>query len=135
MRGFTVELSFLMPMILFLIMGSILGAFYYHDKNIIIGAVYETVVVGGTKGREKEGGDAGELEELFYERVGDKCILFAGAEMAATMNQDEVKVEASASGRGMSVSVSRNMPVTCPENKIRDVRRIEKLGNGTKNNN
>ena len=28
----TVEMSFLMPMILFLIMGCILAVFYYHDK-------------------------------------------------------------------------------------------------------
>ena len=37
----TVEMSFLMPMILFLIMGCILAVFYYHDKNILSGAAYE----------------------------------------------------------------------------------------------
>ena len=41
----TVEMSFLMPMVLFLIMGCILTAFYYHDKNILSGAAYEYVSV------------------------------------------------------------------------------------------
>ena len=60
----TVEMSFLMPMVLFLIMGCILTAFYYHDKNILSGAAYETAVVGSTKTREKDGIKDGELETL-----------------------------------------------------------------------
>ena len=51
----TVEMSFLMPMILFLILSCILAVFYYHDKNIISGVAYETAVVGSTKAREREG--------------------------------------------------------------------------------
>ena len=50
----TVELSFLMPIILLLIMSSILAAFYFHDKNVLAGAAYETAVVGSTKIREKD---------------------------------------------------------------------------------
>ena len=57
----TVEMSFLMPMILFLIMGCILAAFYYHDKLILTGAAYETAVAGSTKAREKDGVKAGQL--------------------------------------------------------------------------
>ena len=51
----TIEMSFLMPIILFLIMNCILVVFYYHDKNVLAGAAYETAVVGSTKAREKEG--------------------------------------------------------------------------------
>ena len=50
--SFTVEMAFLIPMILFLIMGCIRISFYYHDKNIIAGAAYETAVTGSTKVRE-----------------------------------------------------------------------------------
>ena len=49
--------------------------FYYHDKNIIAGAAYETAVVGSNKAREKpdsqtgsgdrSGTDVAELETLF----------------------------------------------------------------------
>lgn len=41
----TVEMSFLMPIILLLLMNSILAAFYFHDKNILAGAAYETAVI------------------------------------------------------------------------------------------
>ena len=60
--SFTVEMAFLMPMILFLIMGCIRISFYYHDKNIIAGAAYETAVTGSTKVREKDGISESELK-------------------------------------------------------------------------
>ena len=55
MRGYTVEMSFLTPIIMLLVMSSIYAFFYYHDKNIIAGAAYETAVVGSNKAREKPG--------------------------------------------------------------------------------
>lgn len=65
----TVEMSLLMPIILFLILSCILTVFYFHDKNIIAAAAYETSVVGSTKMREAEGVDEGELTALFAERT------------------------------------------------------------------
>ena len=87
MRGYTVEMSFLMPIIMLLVMSSIYAFFYYHDKNIIAGAAYETAVVGSNKAREKpdsqtgsgdrSGTDVAELETLFQSRVNGKCILLS----------------------------------------------------------
>lgn len=85
----TVEMSFLMPMILFLIMGCILAVFYYHDKNILSGAAYETAVAGSTKAREKGGVTKEELEQLLQDRVRGKCILFSRVQAAATVGKDE----------------------------------------------
>ena len=109
--SFTVEMSLLMPMILFLVMGCVLACFYYHDKNIIAGAAYETAVVGSTKAREKDGIQEAELKALFQERVGKKYILFPGAV---------------AKRRKMSLAVESRAAVTEPERYIRDIRRIKK---------
>lgn len=135
MRGFTVEMSLIAPLILFLLMSSIFGVFYFHDKNIIAGAVYETVAVGGTKAREKEKADAGELEQLFQERIKGKCILLGEVSASVSVSDGEIEVTADGYGRGMKVSVSRRIYVTEPEKKIRDIRRIKGLGNGAKSNN
>ena len=51
--SFTVEMAFLIPMILFLIMGCIRISFYYHDKNIIAGAAYETAVREVQRGEKR----------------------------------------------------------------------------------
>lgn len=121
----TVEMSFLMPMILLLIMGCILAVFYYHDKNILSGAAYETAVTGSTKARAKDGVREGELEQLFQERIKGKCILFPGAQAAVSVGEDEIEVTAAASRRGMKVSVSKRAAVTEPEKYIRNMRRLK----------
>lgn len=122
----TVEMSFLMPMILFLIMGCILTVFYYHDKNILSGAAYETAVVGSTKAREKDGVKEGELETLFYERVKNKCIMFVCPQVSVNAEKEEIEIIAAASRKYMKISVSKKAAITNPEKKIRDLRRFRR---------
>ena len=134
MRGYTVEMSYLMPVVLLLIMSSIFGIFYFHDKNIISGAAYETTVVGSTKAREEAGVEEGELEALFNERVGNKCIILDRVQVFVSIGDNEIEIRGTATGRGMTVSFLKRMPVTDPEKKIRDVRRLKGIGNGAENN-
>lgn len=135
MRGYTVEMSFLMPILLLLIMSSIFGAFYYHDKNVIASAAYETVVQGSNKARERDGVEAEELEALFQERIKDKCIFFAGAEVSVSVEEDEIVVNAKASKNKMAVTVEKRMPVTDPEKRIREIQKGKDLLHGKDSNN
>lgn len=145
MRGYTVEMSFLMPIIMLLIMSSIYAFFYYHDKNIIAGAAYETAVVGSNKAREKpdsqtesgdrsgdrSGTDAAELETLFQSRVNGKCILLSTIQGQVTVEEDEVCVRAQGTWRKMKVSVEKRAAITEPEKKLRDIKKIKEFINGT----
>lgn len=133
-RGYTIEMSYLMPVILLLIMSSIFGMFYFHDKAVLSGAAYEAAAVGGTKARKKAGVTAGEIEALFYERAGDKCILFDRIEVSVSVGDDEIRIQGTGTKRGMTVSVLKSMPVTEPEKRIRDKRRLTGAVNGTEDN-
>ncbi len=124
--SFTVEMSFLMPVILFLSMGCILLCFYYHDKNIIAGAAYETAVVGSTKVREKDEIGEGELNALFEERTGKKCILFSRVRVTSSVGEEEIHISATAKKRHMTLTVESSAAITRPEKYIRDIRRIKK---------
>lgn len=128
----TVEMSFLMPIILLLVMSSILAAFYFHDKNILAGAAYETVVVGSTKIRKKDGVTAEELETLFRERAGRKCILFAGSSASVNIEKTEICIKASARKGRFGLSIIKKAAVTEPENHIRDIRRVKEIADGAK---
>ena len=130
MRGFTIEMTFLAPVMMLLIVSSVLGIFYFHDKNIIAGAVYETAAAGGIKGREPGGVNEGELEALFHDRIEGKLIFFAGAEVSVSVGGKEIEITGRASGKGMAVSAYQCVPVTNPEKKIRDIRRMKGIGNG-----
>ena len=145
MRGYTVEMSLLMPIIMLLIMSSIYAFFYYHDKNIIAGAAYETAVVGSNKAREKpdsqtrsgdrsgdrSGTDVAELETLFQSRVNGKCILLSTIQGQVTVEEDEVCVRAQGTWRKMKVSVEKRAAITEPEKKLRDIKKIKEFVNGT----
>ena len=140
-RGYTVEMSFLMPIIMLLVMSSIYAFFYYHDKNIIAGAAYETAVVGSNKAREKpdsqtgsgdrSGTDVAELETLFQSRVNGKCILLSTIQGQVTVGGDEVCVRAQGTWRKMKVSVEKRAVITEPEKKLRDIKKIKEFVNGT----
>ena len=100
--------------------------FYFHDKNILSAAAYETAVAGSTKAREKDGVDAAELEALFAERIQGKCILFAGAQAGISVSEEEIKVEITATKGGMSLALEHRAAVTEPEKEIRKWRRFIK---------
>lgn len=131
----TVEMSFLMPIILMLIMSTILAVFYFHDKNILAGAAYETVVVGSTKMREKEPPEEEELKMLFQERVNGKCILFSKYRVAINVSDQKIEMNVAAVKNKLRVSVVKRAAVTEPEKYIRNLRRIKGIGNGAENNN
>ena len=130
----TVEMSFLMPMIMFLIMGCILAVFYYHDKNVLSGAAYETAVAGSTRMRERDGIDEGELEALYAERTEGKCILFAGSSAQVSVGEKEIVVEATARKGRFMLSVLKKAAVTDPEKYIRDRRRMKEVIDGATDN-
>lgn len=117
----TVEMSFIMPLILSVLLTCVLSLFYYHDKNIISGAAYETAVVGSTKARIKKDD---ELHRLFSERVQGKCILFASAKADIQVTETEVRVVAAATKGGMRLLVEKRARITDPEKYIRDIRRV-----------
>lgn len=129
----TVEMSLLVPLILFIFMGLIMTVFYFHDKNIMNGAAYETVVVGSTKMREKNKITESELVEFCKERMDGKCIFLTSQEVSASIEEEEILVEISARKKGFGVSVEKSAAITEPEKKIRDIRRLN-TKNGTKNN-
>lgn len=117
-----------------MIMSSMYAFFYFHDKNIISGAAYETVVVGSNKARELKNGntaDTDELELLFQNRVRGKCILMTGIRGQVSATEDEICVQAQASWRHMRLSVEKRAAVTDPEQKLRDIKKIKGLVNGT----
>lgn len=129
----TVEMSLLMPIILFLILNCILTVFYFHDKNIIAAAAYETSVVGSTKMREAEGVDEGELTALFAERIEGKCILFAGSSVNISVGEKQILVEATAEKGKFRVSVRKRASVTETEAYIRKKRKLREVINGAAN--
>lgn len=123
--SFTIEMSVIVPVVMVIFMGIILSVFYFHDKNILNGAAYETAVVGSSKMREKEEISEEELTGFCRERLRGKCIFLTGVDIDVCISEEEIEVELTAVNRGFGVSVVKKAVLTEPEKKIRDVRRMD----------
>jgi len=120
----TVEMTVIVPMLVFLLMGFIMMLFYYHDKNIIYGAAYETAVAGSMEMRKKESVTEEELTAFCKERLRGKCMLMTTQKINVTIQEEKITVDISSFKKGYSVQVESSAPVTIPEKKIRDRRRL-----------
>ncbi|MCI8639787.1 MAG: pilus assembly protein [Coprococcus sp.] len=119
-----VEMAYLMPVVLLVWMLVIFILFYYHDKNILSGAAYETAVVGSELIHEE-----GELKEdrtarYFQERIDGKMLFFGSTFSEISADEESIHVRCWASSKGLRLTVEKSAAVTEPERKIRKKRAI-----------
>lgn len=131
-RGsFTIEASFLIPLIL-LVVGVVFHLlFYYHDKTVLLGMAHEVAAYGA--GLEEADEDT--LESYFASRIKGKLMLFTKVENEISLEDDKVTVRCDASKGKLAVQVECAVNQTDPEDYIRSVRKIKKIGEGIGNKN
>ena len=124
--SFTIEAAIIVPLILF-IFGVLLHIlFYWHDKNILMSTAHETAAIGSSRSEMAEL----ELEYYFFSRMEGKLLLFDRVECISHIEEDEVTV-AWDGGKGSMVAKGEySMEKTTPENYIREIRKLKKLGEG-----
>lgn len=113
-----VEMSYIMPVILLLIVMVIHTVFYYHDKAVLNGAASETAVLGAQMER-RQGTVEYDLEEFFRDRIEGKLIFMTDTVVSAKKSDKEVSVEVSASNGRMKLQIRQKAVIARPEEKIR----------------
>lgn len=118
LKGSTVvEMSYIIPMILFLFVMIIHAVFYYHDKAVLNGAAGETAVLGAQTARRK--GTEYDLEEFFHNRTEGKLIYMTDPDVSVEEDEESVTVKASAARSFMRLSIYQRALIVKPEEKIR----------------
>ena len=124
--SFTIEAAIIVPVILF-IFGILLHIlFYWHDKNILISTAHETAAVGSGRSKMTEP----ELEYYFFSRMEGKLLLFEQVECFTHIKDDAVVVSWDAKKDAMVATGECRIRRTEPEKHIRDIRKLEKIGEG-----
>lgn len=123
----TVEMAYIMPIVLLVFLLVIYAVFYCHDKNILIGAAGETAVLGAQQERKKEEAGQTDLSAFGRERAGGKMILFSGVEVSVSKSGDRIEVSMNARRGRMQISVVQRAQIPRPEKKIRQKRKLETL--------
>lgn len=120
-----VEMAYLMPVVLLTWMLIIFALFYYHDKNIIAGAAYETAVVGSEYYQSNEEIESEELEQYFQSRIKRKLLFFPWASVKIEVEEEQIVVTGSASSKGMRVEIKESAEIIYPEKRVRKVKMIK----------
>lgn len=129
----TVEMSYLIPIVLLIFLLVMYTVFYYHDKNILIGAASETAAVGAQiERRPDKKGQVG-LEEFYQERIGGKLIFFSGVHVSVNISKKWVEIEAYASRKKMRIHILQRAAITEPEKAIRRKRMLDGIVQTEKN--
>lgn len=101
--------------------------FYYHDKNILIGAAGETAVVAAQMTRKPETEGQTDLTEFYRERIQGKLILFPRAEVTVEESEKRVRVNVYAERKKMKLQIRQSTSIVEPERKIRRKRLLEEV--------
>lgn len=123
----TVELAYLMPILLLAFQVIIYSTFYFHDKNILLAAASETAVVAARYERRNGREDGMNPEVFFGEQIKGKLILFSGAQIDFTQTGSEIEITVLAKKGWMRLEVTQRAVISKPETKIRRVRVIKEL--------
>lgn len=119
-----VETAYIMPVVFLSFMLGLYMLFYFHDKNILLGAGYETVVVGSEQMKWNEENLEGKMEKFFRERVQGKMIFFSTPKVTVRCEKDKLSLIASVKKRKMSLQVRQERTVIRQEKYIRKKRKI-----------
>ena len=119
----TIEMAYIAPMALFIIMSIITIVFYFFDKNIIIGGALETATIGAQLERQEVVELQLELEDVFRERVENKLIMFRNVEVSVEQSSKRVTVIVRSSKGPKVISVEQSAEILKPERRIRFLNR------------
>lgn len=119
-----VETAYILPVIFLSFLLGIYMLFYFHDKNILLGAGYETAVVGSEKMRWDEEKIEETMEKFFRARVRGKMIFFSTPKVSVKCENNKISVIASARKRKLVLEVRQEKELRTPEKYIRKKRKL-----------
>lgn len=122
--SFTIEAAIIVPLILFVCAVLLHLLFYYHDKTVLTSAAHETLAYAcGRSGMDED-----ELEEHLRSRIKGKLMLLNDVEHQVKLQGENVTVTCRAGEAPLQLKIECVTRKTAPEVYIRNVRKLEKLG-------
>lgn len=119
--SYTLEASWLIPIALGIFALAVGSWFYYHDKTVLTGAVYETIVVAC--GREEF--EEQELENFLEESVKGKLLLFHKVTADVQIEEDQVTVQCETRNQKWHIKMEQKGTRIHPEKRIRSWRMLK----------
>ena len=120
----TVEMTFIIPFVLFIFLIIIYTVFYFHDKVILNAAAGETIAVGAQSEREY-GKEDTDLQQFYRDRTEHKLIFLHLKSVHVEKGKTKISVSVEAGKGPMRLKVISSGRTTYPEKEIRRKRKWE----------
>lgn len=121
---FTIEIAYIMPIIILLLSGIVLSGFYLHDKNILYSKVYELGSIARQEYRMPQETMTSELEEVLVSGCKGKMLLFDSVTCYVERSGSEISITGEMEFRGKKVAVTRVFGLNDTEKNIRTIRPV-----------
>lgn len=115
----TIEASYIFSLLWMVFYVVLVILFYYHDKDILQGAAYETAVAGREKCYTEAGMNEEELVVFGKERIAGKLIYFQEPDVEAMEDKDAVTVTTQVKKGPVRIKVTGRANITEPEEFMR----------------
>ncbi|WP_461811605.1 TadE family protein [Faecalimonas sp.] len=119
-----VEAAYILPVIFLSFILGVYMLFYFHDKNILLGAGYETTIVGSQKMKWNEENIEEKMSKFFRDRVRGKMIFFSKPKVTVQCKNNILSVDATVKKRKVILKVHQEKEIKTPEKYIRKKRKI-----------
>lgn len=120
----TIEATVIIPLAIFVIGIVFYSFFYYHDKIVLYAAANETAIYGSYAEEPRED----ELKEHMQGRVAGRLLLFSDIEHQIEISKEKIEVTSYARKGQMSLEIHSMAKRTQPEQYIRAIQKIKKIG-------
>lgn len=120
----TIEATVIIPLAIFVIGILFYSFFYYHDKIVLYAAASETAIYGSYQEEPRED----ELKEHMQGRIQGRLLLFSDIEHQIEISKEEIEVTSHTRKGAMSLEIRSMAKRTQPEQYIRAIQKIKKIG-------
>ena len=120
----TIEATVIIPLAIFVIGILLYSLFYYHDKIVLHAAASETAIYGSYVQEPKED----ELKEHMDSRIWGRLLLFSEIEHQIEITKEKIEIISHTQKGPMSLKICSMVKRTQPEQYIRGIRKIKKIG-------
>lgn len=103
---------------------SVMGTFYFHDKNVLTACAYETITTGMIMERESEQEEE-LMIQLFQDRMKGKCIVFVHPRVNIVKNKAGAKIEVKEKKKKMIIDICLSGCKREPEEYLRKIHKYK----------
>lgn len=129
----TIELAYMMPVVLLVFTYIIYLSFYFHDKSILYSVLVDSTMIQKQQLRAQQPIEKTDLEQNIQKQLSKKLLFFKLKNLDIVITSKQITIKAVIEKNKLKILEKSQMRLEKPEDNIRTVNRIEGVKNKINN--